>query len=119
MIRVLIVDDNRELAENLGELLELEGFAPTVMSSSRLALDRVKDLELDAAVLDVRMPDVDGIELCAALSHAHPHARIVLVTAFTAERRLADAENAGALIVLPKPVPLDRLFEALERPNKA
>lgn len=109
--RILIVDDNRDLAENLGELLELEGFEPTVLSSARAALER--ELDFDVALLDIRMPDVDGIELCARLGPAHPDALFLLMTAFTPEARIADAEGAGALMVLPKPVPLDQLMSLL------
>jgi DNA-binding NtrC family response regulator len=111
--RVLIVDDNRDLAENLGELLELEGYETTVMSSSRRALEEGPTLEFDVALLDVRMPDVDGIDLCAALARSHPRATFVLMTAFTAEARLAEASSAGAAAVLPKPVPVERLLTLL------
>lgn len=111
--RVLIVDDNRDLAENLGELLELEGFHPIVLSSSREALDRARELEFDVALLDVRMPEVDGIDLCSALARAHPSATFLLMTAFTAEARLAEAHDAGAVAVLPKPVPFARLLALL------
>lgn len=112
--RVLIVDDNRDLAENLGELLDLEGFESIVLSSSRAALERAAELEFDVALLDVRMPDVDGIELCSALGAAHPNAVILLMTAFTAEGRLAEAKAAGALAVLPKPVPFERLLSLID-----
>jgi DNA-binding response OmpR family regulator len=111
--RVLIVDDNRDLAENLGELLELEGFHPIVLSSSVAALERAAELDFDIALLDIRMPEVDGIALCAALTKAHPNATCLLMTAFTAERRLPEAERAGAAAILPKPVPVDRLLSLL------
>jgi two-component system response regulator MtrA len=117
--RVLIVDDNRDLAENLGELLELEGFEPTVLSSSRAVLERARELRFDAALLDVRMPEVDGIELCHALGSAHPDAILLLMTAFTPEARMVEAEEAGALAVLPKPVPLERLLALLIREGSA
>jgi two-component system, response regulator PdtaR len=113
MTRVLIVDDNRDLAENLGELLELEGFAPIVMFSSRNALDRAHELEFEVALLDVRMPDVDGIELCGALAREHPSARFLLMTAFTAEDRLKEIDRAGASAVLPKPVPIAQLLDLI------
>lgn len=115
--RILIVDDNRDLAENLGELLELEGFEPTVLSSSRTALERAPELAFDVALLDVRMPEVDGIELCSALGTMHPDAVFLLMTAFTAETRIAEAEQASVLAVLPKPVPFERLMMLLSQPK--
>lgn len=111
--RVLVVDDNVQLAENLAELLELEGFEVTVFTSALLALRQNESLEFEAALLDVRMPGVDGIELCAALSHSHPAATFVLMTAFTAEQRLEGARSAGAKAVLSKPLPIERLLSLL------
>jgi DNA-binding response OmpR family regulator len=111
--RVLIVDDNADLAENLRELLELEGFDVAVFTSPTEALARKDELAFDAALLDIRMPGIDGIELCSALGETHPRATFVLMTAFTTEKRLRDAESSGASAVLKKPLPLDRLLSLL------
>lgn len=111
--RVLVVDDNVLLAENLAELLDLSGFEVTVLTSPLAVLQKNESLEFDAALLDVRMPGVDGIELLGELSRAHPEATFVLMTAFTAESRLEGALRAGATAVLGKPLPIDRLLTLL------
>lgn len=111
--RVLIVDDNADLAENLRELLELEGFDVRVFTSPTEALARQGELAFDAALLDIRMPGIDGIELCSHLARTHPSATFMLMTAFTAESRLADAQSSGASAVLKKPLPLDQLLTLL------
>lgn len=109
--RVLVVDDNVDLAENLRELLELEGFDVQVFTSPAAALAKKDELEFDAALLDIRMPDIDGIELCAALAPSHPKAVFVLMTAFTSEARLADVAGSGARAILKKPLPFEQLLE--------
>lgn len=111
--RVLIVDDNADLAEDIGELLELEGFEVTVLTSPTETLAKSAELEFDAALLDIRMPGLDGIELCARLGESHPNATFVLMTAFTSEERLAEAEGSGARAVLRKPLPFDQLLSLL------
>ncbi len=111
--RVLIVDDNADLAENLRELLELEGFDVRVFTSPTEALAKKDELAFDAALLDIRMPGIDGIELCGALAKSHPAATFVLMTAFTSERRLADVSGSGASAVLRKPLPVDQLLSLL------
>lgn len=111
--RILIVDDNAELAENLAELLELEGYEPRVFTSPTEALSKNEELEFDAALLDIRMPGIDGIALCSALAKTHPHATFVLMTAFTSEQRLADVKGSGARAVLRKPLPVDQLLSLL------
>ena len=107
---VLIVDDNRALAENLGEILELEGFLVDVRSEPR---DLMREAPaFDAAVVDVRMGDIDGIELCQALQKNNPDAAYVLMTAFTREERAAQASRC-ARVVLAKPFPPERLVAEL------
>lgn len=117
--RVLIVDDNADLADNLRELLELEGFDVRVFTSPTEALAKKDELTFDAALLDIRMPGIDGIELCGALAKSHPHATYVLMTAFTSERRLDDAHGSGASAVLKKPLPIDQLLSLLGAMNAA
>lgn len=111
--RILIVDDNRELAENLAELLELEGFEVRVFTSPTDALAQNEALAFDAALLDIRMPGIDGIALCSALAKTHPQATFVLMTAFTSEQRLADVKSTSARAVLKKPLPVDQLLSLL------
>lgn len=111
--RILIVDDNADLAENLRELLELEGFTVRVFTSPTEALAKKDELAFDAALLDIRMPGIDGIELCSALAKAHPTATFLLMTAFTSEQRLQDVRASGAQAVLKKPLPLDQLLSLL------
>ncbi len=111
--RVLIVDDNADLAENLRELLELEGFDVRVFTSPTDALAKKDELAFDTALLDIRMPGLDGIELCGALAKAHPAATFVLMTAYTSEQRLADVRGSGASAVLKKPLPVDQLLSLL------
>ncbi|HEY8426784.1 MAG TPA: response regulator [Sandaracinaceae bacterium] len=111
--RVLIVDDNAELAENLREILELEGFEVCVFTSPSDALAKKDELAFDAALLDIRMPDIDGIELCGHLAKSHPGATYVLMTAYTSEQRLADVRGSGVRAVLKKPLPIDQLLSLL------
>lgn len=115
--RVLVVDDNRDLADNIAEILEVEGYATQVCYAPDQALDRAGLEPYDVAILDVRLPGMDGVTLFKKLSDMHPEATYVLITAFTTDERIADAMAAGVRAVLPKPVPIDDLFELLPAPE--
>lgn len=110
--RILIVDDNRELAENLAEILELEGLEPVVMDDPRAVLAQAPHLRFDAALLDVRMPGMDGIDLLQHLVQHVPDAIYLLMTAFTREERLAQRDQRVRR-VLAKPFGPDTLIAAL------
>lgn len=110
--RILIVDDNRELAENLAEILELEGLDPVVMDDPHAVLAKAPDLHFDAALLDVRMPGMDGIDLLNHLVQHAPDAVYLLMTAFTREERLAQRDQRVRR-VLAKPFGPDTLIAAL------
>ena len=109
--RVLVVDDNRDLAENIAEILECEGFETLVAFDPHDALARADGFAFDVAVLDVRMPGMDGVTLFQRLASLRPAAAFVLVTGYTRDERLQHALDAGVRAVLPKPVVVPRLLE--------
>ena len=109
----LIVDDNRALAEDLAEILETEGYRIRVFHDPKHVLDVGPGLDFDVALLDVRMPGMDGVTLQHLLMESHPNARFVLMTAYADDQRISQGLAAGASAVLTKPVPLEQLFAAL------
>ena len=111
--RVLIVDDNFDLAENLAEILVYEGYEVTAFDGAEPALEHARRAAFDVALLDVKMPGIDGVDLHKALRRTHPDASYVLMTAFSADARVREALDAGVTCVLPKPVPVDDLVDAL------
>jgi two-component system, NtrC family, response regulator HydG len=116
MKRVLVVDDNRELAENIGEILEAEGYTVDVAFEPETAQQLARTHSHDVAILDVRLPGMDGVSLFKKLSERHPAATYVLMTAFTTDDRVAEALEAGVRAVLPKPVAVQTLMELLPPP---
>jgi CheY-like chemotaxis protein len=110
----LIVDDNRALAEGLAEILESIGYEIRVFDDPERALRESAGVSFDVALLDVRMPGMDGVTLHKHLSVAHPHARFVLMTAYADDQRIAQGLAGGVCAVLTKPVPLEKLFSVLD-----
>ena len=102
--RVLIVDDDRDLAESLGEYLELDGHRVTLAFSGRAGVQAAIDQEHDQIVIDIGLPDIDGLEAARRIARARPDVGIVLVTGHAAAD-VAEADVAAAGIeMLVKPV---------------
>jgi two-component system response regulator CpxR len=99
---ILIVDDNVDLAENVAELLELEGLNSRHFGDPRQALEWAERHPFVLALLDVRMPFMDGLSLYEKLRERHPKSRYAFVTAFDDARTRALAEQEG-LDVISKP----------------
>jgi two-component system response regulator MprA len=111
--RILVVDDEPAVRSSLNLALELEGFAVTAVADGARALDVVDARPHDAIVLDLAMPDIDGMEVCRRLRAAGNRVPILMLTARDAiDDRVAGLE-AGADDYLPKPFALRELIARL------
>lgn len=113
MRHYLVVDDNRDFAENLAEIVRDRGEAVTVAGSGDEALRLAAGLRFDCLVTDMRMPFMGGAELVHRLRRVDPGLPAVVVTAHVGDDELERARQEGLLAVLPKPVPIPRLLELL------
>ncbi len=104
--RVLVVDDNRELAENVAEILEDEGCRVTLAHSGEEALELGSADHFDLVLTDIRMPGISGIELVRRLSERDPAAKFLLMSAYSSGPLPAP--------VLVKPFAPESLLSALQ-----
>ena len=104
MIRVLLVDDHIMIRSGLERLLEQTEDIDVIGVAERgqAAIDLWGSLVPDVVVMDISMPDLDGIETTRRLLAAHPEAKVVMLTAHTDQGRVLDAIDAGALGYLVK-----------------
>ncbi len=97
-LRVFLVDDHEILRHGLRDLLMAEGDIEVVGEAGTVqeALHRIRTVEVDVAVLDVRLPDGTGIELCRELRSAEPPVACLMLTSYNEDDALLDAILAGA-----------------------
>ncbi len=107
---VLLVDDNRDLAENIAEILEGEGIACTIALDGESALEALRSGQFDLVVTDIRMPGMTGIQVLEAIRISHPDLPVIVMSAYANERSLAAAVATGAIAVLAKPVDIPRFI---------
>ena len=110
--RVLIVDDNQDLAENIAEILSLKGFATEIATSAEDALPKALPDGPGILVTDYRLPGMSGAELVRAVRQTRQAVRAVVISAYTDERTISAARRAGADF-LPKPVDFASLSQLL------
>jgi signal transduction histidine kinase/CheY-like chemotaxis protein len=115
-IRVLVVDDNVDLAELLAEALRLEGFQTAVEHNARAALERWQSFVPHAAVLDVGLPDLDGYELANALRAQHgTDPTLIAATGYGQQKDRLRAAEAGFDCHFVKPVSVRDLVLVLDQ----
>lgn len=115
MPRILIVEDERILAKNLQEELRSCGHEVRVAHTGKEAVEQTPLFLPDVIILDVRLPDADGIKLLPTLKSELPSASVVVVTAYGSERIAVEAMKAGAREYLTKPIDMDELGLVIER----
>lgn len=113
MKHLLIADDDSQFRDRLARALRQRGFSVTTASTGHEAVAIAQDMELDAALLDLRMPALEGLPCLAKLLELHPHARIIILTGYGSIATAMEAVRLGAYDYLTKPTDMDRILEVL------
>jgi two-component system response regulator MprA len=108
-VRILVVDDDRSVRDALRRALTLGGYEVDAAEDGRQALARLASSAPDAVVLDVGLPEVDGLEVCRRLRGAGDRTPILMLTARAAVSDRIDGLDAGADDYLVKPFDLGEL----------
>ncbi len=112
-VRLLLVDDEIGYLEVLSKRLTRRGFRVTTASSGTEAIRALRQWEFDLAVVDLKMEDMDGIEVLKVFKKMDPSLRVVMLTGHGSERAAREGISQGAFDYLIKPVGLARLVETI------
>lgn len=115
MSKLLIVDDEEGYREVLKAIFEAEGYSVSTANDGRSALAHLNSKKCDLIVSDVRMPDIDGIELLKASRATNPDIGVVLMTAFGTLDTAREAFKLGADDFIQKPFNNDELKVIVKR----
>ena len=110
-IRLLLVDDEVGYLEVLGKRLKKRDFDVTTARSGAQAIRVARDHDFDVAVVDLKMEDMDGIELLKILKRMMPDLQVIMLTGHGSERAARDGLSLGAFDYLLKPIDLEVLLE--------
>ena len=111
--KVLVVDDDRAIRESLARALELDGYVVELAPDGAVALTTIRERRPDVAILDVMMPNIDGLTVCRVLRAERDRLPILMLTARTETSDRVAGLDAGADDYLPKPFELDELLARL------
>ena len=117
--RILIVDDDEGICRSLMLIFETKGYETETARTGKEAIEKAQGRFFNVALLDIRLPDMEGVELLAPLKEMHPDMALILVTGYASLETAVQALNEGASAYITKPLNLDEVLanvrEALEK----
>jgi PAS domain S-box-containing protein len=112
---ILIVDDDPDISQALMDFLQYDGYHVDLADTGMEALARSKQQSYSAVILDLGLPDLDGLVVLKKLQEHDPNLPVIILTAFTAPERTAGAVGHGAFALLTKPYNREQLRGTLRR----
>jgi two-component system response regulator HydG len=115
---ILIVDDDRTILKSLREILESEGYSVETVETAQEAIERSKTEFYNLALLDIKLPDMEGTKLLKAMHETSPKMVKIMVTGYPALENAVESLNMGADAYLMKPVDPKEMLEVVEEKLK-
>ncbi len=114
-ISILIVDDDADLGDSLTDILDAKGYDASFATSGKEALRIIKEKKVDAIFLDIRMPEMNGVETLSCIKKYSPMTSVVMITAYAEDELVGQAIVEGALKILKKPLDLEKIISFVEK----
>jgi two-component system response regulator PilR (NtrC family) len=107
--KILVVDDERSMREFLGIMLAKEGYSVTQCPDGETALKQMEEDIFDLAIMDIRMPKMDGIAVLERIKETAPETVVIMITAFASTDTAVQAMKKGAYDYITKPFKIDEI----------
>ena len=118
-IKLLIVDDEENFLNSLAKRLGKRDFDITTATEGNLAIKFAKTGKFDVAILDMKMPGMDGMELLETLKKMHKFLEVIILTGYGGIDSAVEATKLGAYAYLEKPYDFEKLLEVLKKAFEA
>jgi DNA-binding NtrC family response regulator len=118
-IKLLIVDDEVKFLESIAQRLQMRDFDVTTATNGPDAVEIAKEEKFDLALLDLKMPGMDGQQVLEILKKEHRFLEVIILTGHGSVDSAVECTKLGAFSYLPKPYELDKLLEVLRQAYEA
>jgi DNA-binding NtrC family response regulator len=112
--KILIVDDDDTIRSTMKAILEDEGYQVDLAASGKEGVQKAKETSYNIALLDIRLPDMEGVELLKLMKPAEPRTRKIMVTGYPSTQNAIEALNKNADAYLIKPVDIEKLLNTIK-----
>jgi signal transduction histidine kinase len=115
IINILVIDDDANSRRTLGKILKIKGYGVEEAGSGNEAISKVKNKFFNIAVVDVRLPDISGLELVKIISDINEDTIVITLTAYASLDTSIEAMNKGAYAYITKPLNMDGALLVIKR----
>ena len=116
--RILVVDDDKSIRKTLSMILELEGYEVDTAENGKEAIDKSNLKLFNIALVDIRLPDIEGTELLTKLKETTPKMRKIIITGYPSLQNSVAALNKGAHGYIMKPYDVEKVIECVREQLK-
>ena len=117
--RILIVDDDENIRSTMQTILEDEGYLVDLAATGKEAIEMTQQAIYNIALLDIRLPDMEGVELLKLMKDNVPKTRKIMVTGYPSLQNAVTAVNKNADAYLIKPVDIEKLLSLIREQLKS
>jgi len=112
--KILIVDDEKEFSSTLAERMEVRGIEVDIASNGKEAIKKIEKRTYDAIILDMVMPEMNGLETLKKIKEKKPDYQVILLTGHATVKDGIQSMKDGAVDFLEKPADIDSLLKKIE-----
>ena len=116
--RILIIDDDENIRKALAAILEEEGYMVDTAETAKQAIEKTEKNIYNLALIDIRLPDMEGIELLTKMKDTTPKMRKVIVTGYPTLHNAIEAVNRGADAYVLKPFDVEKVLATIKEQLK-
>ena len=116
--RILIIDDDENIRKVLQTILEDEGYGVETADTAKKGIEKSEKTFYNLALIDVRLPDMEGIELLSKLHSNKPKMRKIIVTGYPTLQNAVSAVNKGADAYVMKPFEVEKILQTIREQLK-
>ena len=116
--RILVVDDDESIRKVLATILEDNGYAVDTAKNGKEAVKKSKVKFYNLALIDIRLPDMEGIQLLTKMRNRTPKMRKIIVTGYPSLQNAINALNKGADAYIVKPFDMDKVLQTIKEQLK-
>lgn len=117
-VRVLVIDDDENIRKVLQAILEEEGYAVEAVDTAKKGIEKSEKSFYNLALIDVRLPDMEGIELLSKLRDTEPKIRKIIVTGYPTLQNAVASVNKGADAYIMKPFDVEKILQTIKEQLK-